>query len=118
MNLKVSEDVIPVTDLRTHSARVLTQVAKTGRPVVITRRGRSTAVLEDVEQYERRVERLRLCEKLIEGMQAVQRGDVIPSEEVMREVDAVIVAHEKTSGSLVSARQKRPAGSRRVHRRR
>ncbi len=84
MRLKVSEDVIPITDLRQNSAEVLARVRKSKRPVIITQRGRSAAVLEDVVEYEKRLERLELLEAVARGDRASQRGDLIPHKEAMR----------------------------------
>jgi prevent-host-death family protein len=50
MRAVFTDDVKPVTDLKVHASAVVDQVVCTGRPMVITRRGRGVAVLVDVEQ--------------------------------------------------------------------
>jgi prevent-host-death family protein len=42
-----------MTDLKKHTREVLAQVHRTGRPVIITAKGRADAVLLDVKTYEK-----------------------------------------------------------------
>lgn len=50
--LKLSEDLRPLSDLKSHAADVVRQVEETGRPVVITRHGRGVAVVMSLETFE------------------------------------------------------------------
>ena len=87
MRLKPTEDVRPITDFRNRAAEILAQVNATKRPVVITQKGKSAAVLLDAEHYERQQELLELLQKLARGIKAAEEGRVIPHEQVMREVE-------------------------------
>jgi antitoxin YefM len=49
---KLSEDLKPLSDLKSHAAEVVRQVEETGRPVVITRHGRGVAVVMSLETFE------------------------------------------------------------------
>ena len=91
IRLKATEDLIPITDLRQNSARIVKRLRTKRRPVVIMQRGRSTAVLESVEEYERRLERLELLEAIVRGLEASQAGRVVDNEEVMRRVKKIAV---------------------------
>ncbi len=91
VRLKISEDVVPITDLRQNSAKILGRVRKTRRPVVVTQRGRPAAVLESVEEYERRLERLELFEKVDRGIRASERGEVVSHREAMRQLRKVAI---------------------------
>ncbi|MEW6300736.1 MAG: type II toxin-antitoxin system Phd/YefM family antitoxin, partial [Thermodesulfobacteriota bacterium] len=64
MRLKPTEDVRPVTDFRRHAAEILNQVKTTKRPVIITQKGKSAAVLLDAAQYEQQQELLELLQKV------------------------------------------------------
>ena len=48
MNVRFSEDVIPLSDLKTNPGRVVRQVADSRRPVLLTSRGRGVAVLQSI----------------------------------------------------------------------
>jgi prevent-host-death family protein len=86
MRLKPTEDVRPVTDFRNHAAEILAQVRVTKRPVIITQKGKSAAVLMAAEQYEKQQELLELLQRLARGIKAAEEGRLIPHEQVMREV--------------------------------
>lgn len=58
MQVKFTEDIVPVTDFRNNAADILAQLVKNGRPIVLTQRGRASAVLIDVNEYQRLTERL------------------------------------------------------------
>lgn len=46
------EDIMPMSAFRANAAELVGRVRATGRPLVLTRHGRSAAVLLDVAQYE------------------------------------------------------------------
>lgn len=87
MRLKPTEDVRPITDFRNHAAEILSQVRTTKRPVVITQKGKSAAILVDAEQYEKQQELLELLQKIAKGVKAAEEGRLIPHEQVMKEVE-------------------------------
>ena len=88
--LKPSEDLVPVCDFRIRTAEVVAKVKKNKRPIIITQRGRSAAVLEDVGEYERRVERLDLLEAILDGIRAAGRGAVVSHSKAMAELDKIL----------------------------
>lgn len=92
MRVQLAEDLIPVTDFRSHAASLLARLKKTRRPLILTQRGRSSVVLEDVKEYENRLERLALLEAIVQGLQAAEKGNLIPHEEAMRQLDALLNA--------------------------
>jgi prevent-host-death family protein len=53
LNMKMREDIRPVTYLKSKAADLLDQLNKTHRPVVITQNGEARAVIQDPESYER-----------------------------------------------------------------
>jgi prevent-host-death family protein len=84
VRLKASEDLVPITDLRQNSARIVKRLRTVRRPVIILQRGRCAAVLEGVEEYEERLERLELLEAVVRGLEASQAGKLIDNAEAMR----------------------------------
>jgi len=73
-------------------AEVIAKMKKTRRPVILTKRGRSTAVLEDVREYEQRAERVELLEAILTGSRAAEKGHVVPHAKAMAELDRVLNA--------------------------
>jgi len=83
---KISEDLRPLTDLKTRAGDVVGQAAKTGRPVVLTRYGKGVAVLLSVDAYEElqlAAAKLELFKSLKEADQSFERGEGVDHEEVL-----------------------------------
>lgn len=80
---RFSEDVKQVSELKSKSAEIIGQVRRNRRPVLLTRRGRGVAVLLDVDEYERLVERQSFVEAVEAGAKAVADGDLHPHEEAL-----------------------------------
>ncbi len=83
--LTISQDIRPISDLKAKGSEIVTQTATTGRPVVLTRHGRSVAVVLAVDDYERlqqAAERGVLVEALREGERDVEAGRTSTHEEV------------------------------------
>lgn len=87
---RFSEDLTPISDFRLRTAEIVSKVKKTRRPVILTRRGRSAAVLEDIGEYERRVERLELLESILLGLGAAEQGAVVSHVKAMAELDKLV----------------------------
>jgi prevent-host-death family protein len=92
MKAKLAEDITPVTDFRTKAAELIQKIKKTRRPLILTQRGRSAAVVEDIREYENRLERLELLDAIVRGLQAVEKGDVISHKDAMRRLDELLNA--------------------------
>jgi len=59
-HMKPRRDIQPVTEFRANAAKFIDQVRATGRPMILTQRGRSAAVLLDVKAYEALIDELAL----------------------------------------------------------
>lgn len=90
--VSLSEDLLPISDFRTRTAEVVAKMKKTRRPVILTQRGRSTAVLEDVREYEQRAERLELLEAILTSIRAAEKGHVVSHPKAMAELDRALHA--------------------------
>lgn len=90
MKAKLTEDVIPVTEFRANAAELIQKIKKTRRPLILTQHGRSAAVVEDMKEYEDRLERLELLEAIVRGLQAAEKEALFSHEEAMRQVDALL----------------------------
>jgi prevent-host-death family protein len=81
---KFSEDVHPLTELKTRASALVDQVRRSRRPMLLTRRGRGVAVLIDLEEYERLVDRAAFIDAVEKGAQAAADGDLHPQSEADR----------------------------------
>jgi len=85
--MKISEDLRPVSELKSRAGEVLEQVERTGRPVVLTRYGRGVAVVLSLGAYEElqaAAERGDLREAIAEAEREYAAGHYIEHEDVDR----------------------------------
>jgi prevent-host-death family protein len=72
--IKLSEDVRPLSEFRAQMAAMLDQVRETGRPLVLTERGRSAAVVVGIETYEALLDELELLRDVRKGEKQIDAG--------------------------------------------
>jgi antitoxin YefM len=81
---RISEDIRPVSEFRANAAAFVQQVRTTGRPMVLTQHGRGAAVLLDIGEYERLMERVQLLDEITAAEEQVARGEGIPHDDALR----------------------------------
>jgi prevent-host-death family protein len=82
--MKYTEAIVPVTTLKTKSAELIRRARETGQPIVITQNGKATAVLVDVESFERQREALLLLRYLAVGEEEIRKGKGVPHQKALR----------------------------------
>jgi len=82
--------IIPISDLRQDTAGIIKRVAATGEPVVITQRGRASAVLVSADAYERTQYENELLRVLARGDAEIAAGLGRDAEDVMAEARALL----------------------------
>jgi len=88
-NVKLSEDLRPLSDLETRVSEVVEQASSTGRPVVLTREGRGVAVLLSVEAFEElqsSSDRLALQRAVDEAERDLAQGNWVEHSDVERKL--------------------------------
>ena len=63
-----------VTTLKRQATELLDDLARDGQPILITQHGVPSAVLMDVESYERQQSRMAILEGIARGEQALAEG--------------------------------------------
>jgi prevent-host-death family protein len=58
---KFSEDVVPLSDLKVNPGKIITRANDNKRPILVTSRGRGVAVVQGLEDYEMREEKVALA---------------------------------------------------------
>jgi len=85
--MKMSEDIRPVTYLKSRTADLLAQVNETRRPVIITQNGEARGVLQDTESYESMKTAIAILKLVVQGEEDIRKGDTIPHDEVFRRIE-------------------------------
>ncbi len=86
MSLSLTEDIKTMAELEQNPRAVLNQLRRTGRPVVLTVKGKPDAVLMDVETYEHKLKVANLAQLLLQGEADIAGGRTRPAREVLKEL--------------------------------
>ena len=70
------EDICPVTEFRSDINAMLQKTKATHRPIILTQHGRSTAVVVDIADYQRIIEKAELAEDIRIANQQIREGKV------------------------------------------
>ncbi|MEA2108934.1 MAG: type II toxin-antitoxin system Phd/YefM family antitoxin [Pseudomonadota bacterium] len=68
-------NIIPVSDLRQNAAKLFKQLRKNDEPLIITQRGRATAVIIGVEAYEKLEHEKEILRLLAKGDRDIEAGE-------------------------------------------
>ena len=72
--LKVDTDIKPVSDFRANTAELIDRLRSSGRPLVLTQRGHSAAVVLDVAAYEGMLEEIELLSDVRTAVKQIESG--------------------------------------------
>jgi antitoxin YefM len=86
--LDLEADIQPVSDFRANASAMLQQVRETGRPLVLTQRGRGAAVLLDIGAYQGLLDELEELRDVHRGLADVAEGRVVDHAEVVARIGA------------------------------
>jgi prevent-host-death family protein len=81
--VRISEDIVPVSDFKAQAADWLKRVAETGQPLVITQNGKAAGVLLSPVEFDRLTERARFVAAVKDGISDADAGRLRDHEEVV-----------------------------------
>lgn len=93
--IRVAEDIFALGEFKAQTSRILRQLHRTGRPVIITQNGRPTAVMLSPEGFDQLSSRERFLEAIYQGLSDSEEGRVIDDEDLARELEAEFGKAEK-----------------------
>lgn len=80
----------PVSDLRTHLAEIEEVAKETGEPIVLTRNGTDTLIVQDSKAYNQRIQRERHIRKLREAeIEAKYRAESLALAQSRSRIDEI-----------------------------
>ena len=85
--MNLSEDIKPITYLKSRAADLLKQINETHRPVVITQNGEPKAVLQDPESYENMRNAIGILKLISQGEEDIKAGKSKSQEEVFANIE-------------------------------
>ncbi|MGK2905347.1 MAG: type II toxin-antitoxin system Phd/YefM family antitoxin [Desulfuromonadales bacterium] len=85
-----SPKIIPISDLRQNASGIIKSVAASHEPLFITQRGRATAVMVSMKDYEHTQHELEILRLLAHGEKEIEAGIGFDLENVLAEADAFL----------------------------
>ena len=86
MQIKFSEDVISLSDLKVNPGKVVTRAKDTHRPILLTSRGRGIAVVQGLDEYEKKEEEREFMKAVAQGLMDIKEGKEQELEEVKKKL--------------------------------
>ena len=80
--VRFSEDVVPLGDVKVNPGAVVRHATDSGRPVLLTSRGRGVAVLQSLAQYEEAQDERSFLRGVVEGLATAEDGSELTLADV------------------------------------
>ncbi len=80
--VRFSEDVVPLGDVKVNPGAVVRQTSESGRPVLLTSRGRGVAVVQSLTRYEEEQDERSFLRAVVEGLASAEEGRELTLSEV------------------------------------
>ena len=87
------KNIIPITDLQRQAGQIINSLADNEEPIVITQRGRASAVIISAERYSeieadlKRLDELELLEMVELSLQEKTEGKILSQDEVKKRLN-------------------------------
>jgi len=86
--IKLDQDIRSLSDFRANAASYIERVKTKHRPLVLTQHGKSSAVLIDVEDYQKLLDKVQLLEELSTARKELDNGEGLTHDEFFSELRA------------------------------
>ncbi len=85
--MNISEDIRPVTYLKTRAADLLNQVNETHRAVIITQNGEPRAVLQDPKSFQNMRNAIGLLKLIAQGEEDIKKGKSKNQDQMFSDIE-------------------------------
>lgn len=72
--LRITQDIKPLSEVRNGMATYIKQIHETKRPLIITQRGKSVAVLIDIHEFEAMQDKIELLSDVQSSLNQLAKG--------------------------------------------
>ncbi len=88
--MNISQDIKPITYLKSRASDLLKQINETHRPVIITQNGEPRAILQDPKSYEDMRNAIGILKLVSQGEQEIREGKSKSQQEVFKDIDNLL----------------------------
>ena len=92
--MNITNDIKPITYLKSKAADVLKQINETHRPIIITQNGEPRAVLQDPESYENMRNAIGLLKLISQAEDDITMGKTSTQERVFARIEEKLKKNE------------------------
>ena len=85
--MKITEDIKPISYLKTQTSALFFQINNTHRPVIITQNGKPKVVIQDVETYEKMCNSFAMMKMMEKAEQSIQEGKKVKQEVLFQKIN-------------------------------
>jgi prevent-host-death family protein len=90
IEMNISQDIRPVTYLKSRAADLLKQINETHRPVIITQNGEPRAVLQDPKSFEDMRNAIGMLKLISQGEEDIRNGKSKLQQEVFENIEKLL----------------------------
>ncbi len=83
--MKLSENVKPISYLKTHASEVIRRIEDTRGTYVITLNGEAKVIVQDIHEYEKTQESLALLKILAQSRKSMEEGKMKPAKKAFHD---------------------------------
>ena len=85
--MNLSQDIKPISYLKSKTADVINSVTETKRSVIITQNGEAKVVVQDIKSYENIQNSLNLLKLIIQSENDIERENTTPQDKVFNDLE-------------------------------
>ena len=86
--MHLSQDIKPISYLKTKTADVIKTVNETKRTIVITHNGEAKAVVQDIQSYENLQNALNMLKMIVQSEKSIENGKATSQEAMFDRLEA------------------------------
>jgi prevent-host-death family protein len=85
--MQLSQDIKPISYLKTKTADVIKTVNETKRAMIITQNGEAKAVIQDIKTFENLQNSLNMLKMIVQSENDLEKGNFVSQEEMFRNLE-------------------------------
>jgi prevent-host-death family protein len=88
--MNLTDDIRPISYIKTHAADMLKQINDTQHPIVITQNGKARGVLLDTKSYQEMVDAIGILKLLTQSERSIEDGGTLSHKNAIRSAKTTV----------------------------
>jgi prevent-host-death family protein len=84
--MKLSESIKPISYLKAHASKIVDDLNKNGKTMVITRNGEAKVVVQDIKEFEKTQDTMAMLKILSMSQDSIKRGKFKPADKAFADL--------------------------------